>query len=89
VGPPPVLVSLVLGQDEPQVPLAEDQHLVGDPVRAVSTKPPLDAFARGLRGGIFAPLRSALAKTVLIQSAHLENVYKPTFKNSPFPVCTD
>jgi len=27
---PPVVVGLVLGQDGPQVPLAEDQHLVGE-----------------------------------------------------------
>jgi hypothetical protein len=30
VGPPPVLMALVLGQDRPQVPFAEDQHPVGD-----------------------------------------------------------
>jgi hypothetical protein len=30
VGAPPVVVGLVPGQDEPQVPLAEDQHPVGD-----------------------------------------------------------
>ena len=27
---PPVVVDLVLGQDRPQMPFAEDQHLVGD-----------------------------------------------------------
>ena len=26
----PVVVGLALGQDRPQMPLAEDQHLVGD-----------------------------------------------------------
>jgi hypothetical protein len=30
-------MGLVLGQDRPQMPLAEDQHPVGDSVRAVST----------------------------------------------------
>jgi hypothetical protein len=30
VGPPPVVVCRVLGQDRPQMPLAEDQHPVGD-----------------------------------------------------------
>ena len=30
VGPPPVVVGRVLGQDGPQVPLAEDQHPVSD-----------------------------------------------------------
>ena len=30
MGTAPVVVSLVLGQDRPQVPLAEDQHPVGD-----------------------------------------------------------
>ena len=28
MGPPPVVVGRVLGQDRPQMPLAEDQHLV-------------------------------------------------------------
>jgi hypothetical protein len=27
---PPVVVDLVLSQDRPQMPFAEDQHLVGD-----------------------------------------------------------
>ena len=31
MGSSPVVVSLVLGQDQPQVPLAEDQHPVGNP----------------------------------------------------------
>jgi len=30
MGSPPVVVGLVPGQDRPQVPLAEDQHPVGD-----------------------------------------------------------
>jgi hypothetical protein len=30
MGPPPVVVCRVLGQDRPQMPLAEDQHPVGD-----------------------------------------------------------
>jgi hypothetical protein len=30
MGSPPVVVSLVLGQDRPQMPFAEDEHLVGD-----------------------------------------------------------
>jgi hypothetical protein len=29
-GPPSAVVGLVLGQDRPQMPLAEDQHPVGD-----------------------------------------------------------
>jgi hypothetical protein len=27
---PPVVMALVLGQDRPQVPFTEDEHLVGD-----------------------------------------------------------
>ena len=30
MGPPPVVMALVLGQDRPQMPFAEDQHPVGD-----------------------------------------------------------
>jgi hypothetical protein len=30
MGPPPVVMGGVLGQDGPQMPLAEDQHLVCD-----------------------------------------------------------
>ena len=30
MGPPPVVMALVLGQDRPQMPLAEDEHPVGD-----------------------------------------------------------
>ncbi len=30
MGPPPVVVGLVLGQDGPQMPFAEDEHPVGD-----------------------------------------------------------
>ena len=30
MGPPSVVVGRVLGQDRPQVPLAEDEHPVGD-----------------------------------------------------------
>jgi hypothetical protein len=30
MGPSPVVVCRVLGQDRPQMPLAEDQHPVGD-----------------------------------------------------------
>ena len=30
MGPPPVVMALVLGQDRPQMPFAEDEHLVGD-----------------------------------------------------------
>ena len=30
MGPPPVVVGSVLVQDGPQMPLAEDQHPVGD-----------------------------------------------------------
>ncbi len=30
MGPPPVVMTLVLGQDRPQMPLAEDQHRIGD-----------------------------------------------------------
>ena len=30
MGPPPVVVGLVLGQDGPQMPFAEDQHPVSD-----------------------------------------------------------
>jgi len=30
MGAPPVVVGGVLGQDRPQMPLAEDQHPVGD-----------------------------------------------------------
>jgi len=39
MGPPPVVVYRVLGQDRPQMPLAEDQHPVSvTSVLAVSTK---------------------------------------------------
>ena len=30
MGSPPVVMALVLGQDRPQVPFAEDEHPVGD-----------------------------------------------------------
>ena len=30
MGSAPVVMALVLGQDRPQVPLAEDEHPVGD-----------------------------------------------------------
>ena len=30
MGPPPVVVCRILGQDRSQMPLAEDQHPVGD-----------------------------------------------------------
>ncbi len=30
MGAPPVVMDLVLGQDRPQMPFAEDEHLVGD-----------------------------------------------------------
>ena len=30
MGPPPVVVGLVLGQDGPQMPFAEDQHPIGN-----------------------------------------------------------
>ena len=30
MGAPPVVVGRVLGQDRPQVPLAEDEHAAGD-----------------------------------------------------------
>ena len=30
MGAPPVVMALVRGQDRPQMPLAEDEHLVGD-----------------------------------------------------------
>src|ERR1700745_2018335 len=30
MGSPPVVMALILGQDRPQMPLAEDEHLVGD-----------------------------------------------------------
>jgi hypothetical protein len=30
MGAPPVVMSRVIGQDQPQMPFAEDQHPVGD-----------------------------------------------------------
>ena len=30
MGAPPVVMALILGQDRPQMPLAEDEHPVGD-----------------------------------------------------------
>jgi hypothetical protein len=30
MGSPPVVKALILGQDRPQMPLAEDEHPVGD-----------------------------------------------------------
>jgi hypothetical protein len=30
MGAPPVVMGLILGQDQPQMPVAEDQHLVSD-----------------------------------------------------------
>jgi hypothetical protein len=37
MGTTSVVIGLVLGQDRPQVPSAEDEHPVGDLCRAVST----------------------------------------------------
>ena len=45
MGPPPVVIGLVLGQDRRQVPLAEDQHPVGD-LRPGSEHEPLRVSVR-------------------------------------------
>ena len=60
---PAVVVGLVLGQDRPQVPFAEDEHLVGDLGPGGEHEPCRKAFARGLRGGIFTASIPAPART--------------------------
>jgi hypothetical protein len=64
VGSSSVVVGFVSGQDRPQVSLAEDEYLAGDLVRAVRTNRSAQAFARGLRGGIFTASMPVLARTV-------------------------
>ena len=64
MGSSPVVVSLVLGQDQPQVPLAEDQHPVGNPGPGGEHEPRRAAVRARASGGIFtasipAPARAA------------------------------
>jgi hypothetical protein len=47
------VVGAVVGEDGPQVPLAEDQDAVVSSVLAVSTNRSVKQFAMGHRGGIF------------------------------------
>ena len=55
--------SVVLGQDQPQMPFAEDQHPVGDLGPGCEHNRSAKAFARGLRGGIFTASIPAPART--------------------------
>jgi hypothetical protein len=59
VGAPPVVMGRVLGQDGPQVPFAEDQHLVGDLGQVVRTNRSARARTAGrFIGCYFWPLVS-------------------------------
>jgi hypothetical protein len=63
MGTTSVVMGLVLGQDRPQVPSAEDEHPVGDLCPGGEHEPFRVAFARGLRGGIFTASMPASART--------------------------
>ena len=66
--PGPVRTMPVIGRDVllqhcPQVPRPGDQHPIGALARTVRTHLPAEAFARGLRGGIFTASIPAAAST--------------------------
>jgi hypothetical protein len=63
MGPSPVVVPGIFGQDRPQVPFAEDQHPVGDFGPGSEDESFGIGVARGLRGGIFTASMPASART--------------------------
>ena len=63
MGAPSVVVGLVLGQDRPQMPLAEDQHPVGDLRPGGEHEPFRISVRAGAPGGIFTASIPASART--------------------------
>jgi hypothetical protein len=66
VGSVSVVVGLVLGRDYPQVPLAEDEHPVGDLGSGIEHEP----LGEGRRGGVFTASIPALARTASNESVN-------------------